>query len=172
MKPAVRRRIIRGFSLVELVMVVMIVAVVSAIAIPRLNRGSTAAAESALRADLVALNKAIDLYAAEHNGDFPNTGRVASQLTLFTDEAGATSATLTGTHFYGPYVRTIPPQPLGTRKGNTAIATSDGPTVGWIYHPARGAIGPAGTLVGGAQIDVTVSIGDAVAQEVGVSQQD
>jgi general secretion pathway protein G len=137
-----------GFSLVELVMVVMIIAVVGAIAIPRLSRGSEGAAKSALRASLHAMNQALDLYAAEHYGAFPSAGGIADQLTKFTDDAGGTSPTFSGTHQFGPYLRTIPPVPIGPRKGKTVIATSDGPTVGWIYDPVNGVIGANGAGAG------------------------
>jgi len=40
----------------------------------------------------------------------------------------------------GPYMRAIPPLPVGTRKGNTKIALIDAPGVGWIYTPASGKI--------------------------------
>ena len=144
----------RGFSLIELVIVVVIIAVIGAIAIPRLSRGSAAAADSALRADLLALNKAIDHYAAEHDGKFPDVNAIASQLTMFTNAAGGTSSTITATHVFGPYMRSIPAQPVGTRKGNTAIAAADGASVGWIYDQVAGTITVAGTMVNGAAISV------------------
>lgn len=155
----------RGFSLIELVMVVVIIAVIGAIAIPRLSRGSSAAADSALRADLTALNKAIDHYAAEHEGNYPSVSAIASQLTMFTNSAGATSGTVSATHVFGPYIRSIPPQPVGTRKGNTAIAAADGPTIGWIYDATNGTIQAAGTRIGGGAI-VTGGLGESGAAEI------
>jgi prepilin-type N-terminal cleavage/methylation domain-containing protein len=147
-----RRRRPHGFSLIELVIVVVIIAVIGAIAIPRLSRGSSAAADAALRADLVALHKAIEHYAAEHDGNFPTVAGIAAQLTMFTNAAGGTSSTVSATHVFGPYIRSIPPQPVGTRKGNTAIAAADGPTIGWIYDPTNGTIQAAGTKIGGGAI--------------------
>jgi type II secretory pathway pseudopilin PulG len=140
--------------LIELVMVVVIIAVIGAIAIPRLSRGSSAAAESALRADLSAMHKAIEIYAAEHDGSFPSVGAIAAQLTMFTDSAGATSATASSTHVFGPYLRAIPPQPIGTRKGNTGIAATDGPTIGWLYNAGTGSIRPAGSKHDGSAITI------------------
>ena len=70
------------------------------------------------------------------------------------EKTGGTSGTISGTHFYGPYVRVIPPLPLGTKKGKTGIGTSEGPTIGWLYNPTQGTIRPAGTHVGGAAITV------------------
>lgn len=135
-----RSRLRRGFSLIELVIVVVIIAVVGAIAIPRLSRGSAGAADSALTADLAAFSRAIDWYAAEHGGSFPDVSDVGRQLTMYTDESGDIASAKDGTHLYGPYLRTVPPQPKGARKGMTGIAASDGPGIGWIYDAANGVI--------------------------------
>jgi general secretion pathway protein G len=130
----------RGFSLIELVIVVVILGIIGAIAIPRMSRGSEGAAESALKANLQALRGAIDLYAAEHQGTFPTAADFADQLTLYTDASGATSATKTGDFIYGPYLRAIPPLPVGTNQGNTDVAAAAGADVGWIYTEADGTI--------------------------------
>ena len=164
-----RRGSTRAFSLIELVMVVVIIAVIGAIAIPRLSSGSSSAADSALRADLAAMNKAIELYAAEHDGSVPSVGAIAAQLTMFTNSTGATSVTASSTHVFGPYLRAIPPQPVGTRKGNTVIAGSDGPTIGWIYNATTGTITPAGTRMGGGAIVIGGAAGGVA--EVGAEAE-
>lgn len=136
----VRTKRQRGFSLIELVIVVVILGIIGAIAIPRMSRGSEGAAESALKANLQALRGAIDLYAAEHQGSYPATGDFADQLTMYTDAAGTTSATKTGDFIYGPYLRAIPPLPVGTNQGNTDVAAAPGAAVGWIYDETQGTI--------------------------------
>lgn len=137
MKSMTRRR---GFSLIELVIVVVILGIIGAIAIPRMSRGSEGAAESALKANLQALRGAIDLYAAEHQGAFPEVGTFSDQLTLYSDATGATNATKTGNYIYGPYLRSIPPLPVGTNQGNTGVAAADGTGVGWLYNETAGTI--------------------------------
>src|ERR1041385_314186 len=102
-----------GFSLIELVIVVVIIAIIGAIAIPRMSRGAAGAADSALTGDLATIRKAIDLYAAEHGGAFPGQATITNQLTLFSDQNGNTQATKDTTYIYGPYIRSIPTQPLG-----------------------------------------------------------
>jgi prepilin-type N-terminal cleavage/methylation domain-containing protein len=105
-----------AFSLVELVIVIVIIGVIAAIAVPRISRGARGASDSSVRGSLAALRNAIDLYAAEHGGNFPaqagdGTNAAGSelaflnQLTKFTDAAGAFSATKTATAIYGPYLR-------------------------------------------------------------------
>lgn len=130
----------RGFSLIELVIVVVIIGIIAAIAIPRMSRGTTGANDNALIGNLAVLRKAIDLYAAEHNGNFPTAAAITAQLTQFSDETGATSATRTGAFILGPYLRAIPPLTVGAARGSTGIAASAGTGVGWIYNATDGTI--------------------------------
>ncbi|MBX3358939.1 MAG: prepilin-type N-terminal cleavage/methylation domain-containing protein [Phycisphaeraceae bacterium] len=133
----------RAFSLVELVIVVVIIGIIGAIAIPRLSRGSTSASENALRGNLSVLRRAVELYAAEHDGKFPtDVTSITNQLIQYSDASGAVSATKTLTHVYGPYIaREIPALPIGSNKGQRAfVATQGGTTAGWVYDSATGAI--------------------------------
>ncbi len=138
------RRIIarKGFSLIELVIVVVIIAIIGAIAIPRLSRGSAGAADSSLIGNLRVLRSAVDLYASEHGGTFPAAGTIANQLTMYTDDTGATSATKTGNFIYGPYLRTVPALSVGAKKGQSGIAAASAATIGWIYDSTSGTIKP------------------------------
>ena len=135
-----KRRISRGFSLLEVVIVVAIIAILAAIGIPRMSRGSRGAGDSALRADLAVLRNAIDLYAAEHQGTYPTTSGIVNQLTQYTDSSGAVSASKTTTHIYGPYIRDIPTLPVGSHKGDSGIADANAAGVGWIYVSTTGSI--------------------------------
>jgi len=129
-----------GFSLLEVVIVVAIIAILAAIGIPRMSRGSKGANDAALQGDLAVLRNAIDLFSAEHGGSFPTAGAIVDELTQYTDVSGAVSASKTNTHIYGPYLRSVPPLPVGTRKGSTGIAAADAANIGWIYTAATGDI--------------------------------
>jgi prepilin-type N-terminal cleavage/methylation domain-containing protein len=129
-----------GFSLLELILVMAVLGVLAAIALPHLGRGSSGANDAALEADLEALRKAIDLFAAEHHGRYPSADVVAAQLTEYTDMQGHVRAAKDATHIYGPYLHAIPPLPVGHRKGGTRIALADADGVGWIYTPESGLI--------------------------------
>lgn len=136
-----------GFSLIELVIVVVIIAIIGAIAIPRISRGAAGASDSALVGDLAVLRNAIDLYATEHNGTFPSAANFEAQMTEFTDSAGTPSPTKTTSAIYGPYLRRIPPLPLGANKNANTVADgtsgSAGATAdGWFYNPTTGQIVP------------------------------
>jgi general secretion pathway protein G len=122
------------------VIVVAIIAILAAIGIPRMSRGAKGASDSALTGDLATLRNAIDLYAAEHTGVFPTSANVNTQLTQYTDINGTVSATKTTTCIYGPYMRSIPPLPVGGKKGSSTIADANGVGVGWIYSNTAGTI--------------------------------
>lgn len=131
-----------AFTMIELIIVVVIIGIIGAVAIPRISRGAESASESALKRDLQVLNSALDLYAAEHNGEHPNPTKIVQQLTQYTSPDGNTSPTKDASHYLGPYIRESPPLPVGTRKGMTGITTTDQPTSGWIYQPAKQRILP------------------------------
>ncbi len=134
------RKTDKGFSLLELVIVVVIVGIIAAIAIPRMSRGSAGAADSALAGNLAVLRNAIDLYSAEHGGSYPTVADVTDQLTQYTNDAGVAQVGKDATHYYGPYVRKVPPLPVGAKKGKNGISDVDGLDVGWIYTVATGDI--------------------------------
>ena len=143
-----RSRSAHGFSLVELVIVVVIVGLLAAIAIPRFSRGAAGATDSALAGDLAVLRNAIEMYAAEHNGNFPAAATFSDQLTQYSNLAGGTSATKAVTHPYGPYLHAVPALKDGDAAGNAGVAAQSGtPTaessttgVGWLYDASTGQI--------------------------------
>ena len=136
-----------GFSLVELVIVIVIVGIIAAIAIPRVSQGSAGADAAALQSDLRALRSAIELYAAEHNGNYPSTvpdTLFADQLTKYTDEYGNVSDTKTHPYIFGPYLSSIPTLKVGegptSGEDETGVGTTPDSTVGWIFDPNSGKI--------------------------------
>lgn len=148
----------RGFSLVELVIVVVIIGVIAAIAVPRISRGAKGAGDSALRGSLQSLRNAIDMYAAEHNGNWPGAdGQEATLIDQLTKKTNVSGATGSGAGFiYGPYLRRgFPPVPVGPNAGTatkvkmtnvadltTVIDETTDPTIGWIYNYTTGEIIP------------------------------
>lgn len=139
-----------GFSLVELVIVVVIIGVIAAIAVPRLSRGAEGADEAALKASLKNLRTAIDLYAAEHGGEYPAQDEQVSTLVdqlLGTTNAQGVGGSTPGEHIYGPYLRGMPPVSVPPYKGAQGVKfLSDGSTAtaggdedkGWIYNAGQG----------------------------------
>jgi general secretion pathway protein G len=128
-----------GFSLIELVIVIVIIAIIAAIAIPRLSRGSDGAAEAAVTQNVTVLQKAVDLYAAEH-GNYPDPDQVSDQLTLYSDSGGAVAKSKSPPFNFGPYVRKLPPLTTGPNKGKTDIGPKEKSGVAWIYDGTTGVV--------------------------------
>ena len=141
-----------GFSLIELVIVVVIIGIIAAIAVPRMSRGSQGAADAALSGNLSVLRNAIDLYYTEHN-TYPASGGgedmvvFERQLTKYSDATGGGTGDKDATHNLGPYLRKVPPLPVGSRRGinivrvaPTGETAGSNATGGWLYFPATGDI--------------------------------
>ncbi len=136
-----RKHVKRAFSLIELIIVVVIIGIIAAIAIPRMSRGAAGAADSSLSGSLAVMRSGLDIYAAEHGGTFPVLATFVDQMTLFTDVNGATNAAKGGAFIYGPYLRKVPPLPVGTEKGSTGITALPGAAgAGWVYNNVAGTI--------------------------------
>lgn len=138
-----------AFSLVELVVVIVIIGIIAAMAIPRLSRGSAGAGQSALAGNLNTIRNAINMYAAEHNNNFPSgtAANIADQFAKFTDASGGTSATKDATHIYGPYLLAVPTDPIvtGANAAKILVDNVNSPPVvitlggeGWVYNPNTG----------------------------------
>jgi prepilin-type N-terminal cleavage/methylation domain-containing protein len=136
---------LRGFSLIELVIVVVIVAIIGAIAIPRMSRGAAGAGDASLLQNLSALRGALDMYQSENGGIYPSAANITNALLQYSDGNGGIASTPDATHIYGPYLRSIPPLPVGAAKGCNGIAgaVTNSPVtggVGWNYNSASGQI--------------------------------
>lgn len=135
-----------AFTLIEVLIVVVIMAVLAATVIPQFTSSTKDAQNSSVEFNARTLRAQIELYAAHHNGTYPeNSGTNANlkQLTSFTDVSGAIGESKTN-HPFGPYVPEIPTNPfnkLSTVKSVTGVAKGDDST-GWQYDSATGGIWP------------------------------
>jgi len=131
----------RAFSLIELVIVVVIIGIIAAIAVPRMSRGAAGAADSALTANLAVLRNAVELFQAEHGGEYPKLANLPQAFTQYSDILGTTfSATKTTTCIYGPYLRAVPTLPVGADKGKTSFIGTYTASNGWVYNETTGAV--------------------------------
>lgn len=162
MNPKARRE--SGFTLVELIIVVVILGILAALAIPQFTTSTKDANESTLKGDLAVLRNAVNLYYHEHNQTWPgavktdgsgtatggpdNPVALTEQLLEFTDRDGKVSATLDAAYPYGPYLGSMPDNPLfasGATPDDVKVGTDAGalsadatPATGWLYSKITG----------------------------------
>jgi Tfp pilus assembly protein PilE len=149
----------RAVSLAELVIALVILGVLAAMAIPNFSSAATHSPETQLRAQLIRLRTAIDLY-YDHHQAYPGqcaagtpdsaAGTPAAmilQLTQFSAADGRTSPTHSEVFCYGPYLRDgIPHCPVVPAANSTAVHLVDSAThpvacdaaAGWIYNCQTG----------------------------------
>ena len=153
-----------GFTLIELIIVVVILGILAALAIPQFTTSTQDANESTLKADLAILRNSVNLYYHEHNQTWPgavktdgsgtataaadNPVAFQDQMLKYTDKDGKVSATQDPAYPYGPYLLTMPDNPLfysGATPDAVVVGTDDGaltadgtPATGWKYSKVTG----------------------------------
>lgn len=140
----------QGFTLVEVLIVVAILGIMAAIVLPTFQGNVAQAKESASKSNLATLRTQIELYKLQHNGYPPgyvngsgtSVGVLQLQFTRTTTVAGlaSTSTIPTAPFLYGPYVKSIPPNPYNNLSNITFVAegtlfsaAADGTSGGWLY---------------------------------------
>jgi general secretion pathway protein G len=125
-----------GFTLVEILIVVIILGILAAIVIPQFTNASTSAKASAVTSQLQTLRSQVQLYKLQHNDAIPDL--VGTQWTLLMGKTTAAGTIDAANGTYGPYLETIPKNPLN---GNSNIAAAVGASdTGWVYDQTTGNI--------------------------------
>jgi general secretion pathway protein G len=140
----------RGFTLVEILIVVIILGILAAIVIPQFTNASNDARNNSVASTLQTLRGQIELYKIQHGDTLPATGAaLMTALTTKTNTTGNAVAADATTGYFGPYVQTLPTNPIN---GQTGIDGAAGATIGWIYTSANGgftlqAVNAAGSIL-------------------------
>jgi prepilin-type N-terminal cleavage/methylation domain-containing protein len=133
---AIRRN---AFTLVEILIVVIILGILATIIIGLFGNSSRDANVGALKDNLRAIRGAIQVYNAQHNGHYPALASFNTQMTQYSNAAGATSAVPATGFNYGPYLLSLPPLSVGTDKGATTVtSTTYSSGFGWGYDATNG----------------------------------
>ena len=143
----------KAFTLVEILIVVVILGILGAIVLPQFSNASAIARASMMADDLRILRTQAQVYKAQHaeagpgypDGDrlaAPTEAAWATQMTQASDIFGNTAAPGTPGHPFGPYLRSVPPNPINGKTtvqiiGNAeAFPVAGDDSHGWIYKPA------------------------------------
>ena len=124
-----RKRIEKGFTLVEILIVVVILGILAAIVIPQFTSASETAKASSLMSQLQTIRSQLELYQVQHNGIYPTQTQMWGNLLTGTDVDGNA-----GTDF-GPYLQKPPVNPFTL--GSTVAADN---SADWRYTAATAAI--------------------------------
>lgn len=126
----------RGFTLIELLVVVVVLAVLAAVVLPKFANSSQRSKESALKADLKMIRNAVQLYKNDTGAypkllsDLAGTSAAAQGL-----DAGGTAQAITAGDWRGPYVESLPNDPVS---GSAFTYTTTSPGVGNVKSSATG----------------------------------
>ena len=136
------KRAKRAFTLVEILIVVIILGILAAIVIPQFTEASTEARISNLRTNLQTIRSQLLLYKTQHLEIYPGA-TFTTQMTQYSDLAGAVSATPDTDHPFGPYLQSIPINPFSgvntmriVTGASTVFSCSD--DAGWYFNSTTG----------------------------------
>jgi general secretion pathway protein G len=145
-----KRTATRGFTLVEILIVVIILGILAAIVIPQFTEASAEARVSNLMTNLQTIRSQLLLYKTQHLENYPadangeGHAEFADEMCNYSDEDGNTQATPDANHPYGPYLTSVPINPLSN--DNTVRVVQDPAAAfaapqadgGWYFNAATG----------------------------------
>jgi len=145
-----KRAATKGFTLVEILIVVIILGILAAIVIPQFTEASSEARVSNLMTNLQTIRSQLLLYKTQHLEHYPADGvgeahdEFEDEMCNYSDEDGVTNATPDSDHPYGPYLTSVPVNPLSN--DNTVRVVQNGATVfaapqadgGWYFNSVTG----------------------------------
>ncbi len=128
------RRLLRGFTLVEILIVVVILGILAAVVVPQFSKAVSDSAETATFDQLQRVRRAVSYYHATHNGVYPDV----------TAGAGTWGGMLPVCLREVPQNFWVPPAVSKTIVLGAAPDVSYVTTHGWIYNSATGEVWAGG----------------------------
>ncbi len=142
-----------AFTLVELLIVVVILAILAAIALPKLSNASSQARNAMLADNLRIIRTQIAVFRGQHLGvspgfpdgdadSTPTESTFVAHMTMSSNKAGEVASVGTDGYGFGPYMSSIPLNPVNDKStvqiiGNSASIPGEGDdSHGWIYQPS------------------------------------
>ncbi|MBT4385184.1 type II secretion system protein [Candidatus Peregrinibacteria bacterium] len=101
-----------GFTLVELLIVITIIGILSVALVPRLIGGSAKARDAARRADLGQIVTALELFASDNSGLYPDASECTNSVAMTAD--------------LGTYMTTVPDDPKTDNLWSSGISSCAG----------------------------------------------
>ncbi|RYG40843.1 prepilin-type N-terminal cleavage/methylation domain-containing protein [bacterium] len=131
-----RLRRFKAFTLVELLIVIVILAVLAAIVIPKFADSSLRSKESSLKANLKQVRNAVELFKTD-TGAYPGAmaDLAATAAPTAGKDAAAAAKTIAVGDFRGPYLSSIPNDPVS---GTAMTYSTTSGTVGQVKSSATG----------------------------------
>ena len=126
-----------GFTLVEILIVVIILGILAAIVIPTFNHASDDARKANMRNQLQTVRGTIGLYRVEHRDIPPQL--ITKGWDVVTSKT-KTDGTLDPGGDRGPYLPSVPVNPLTRSSTIVALGTSPAANNGWFYDENSGAV--------------------------------
>ncbi|RYG22751.1 prepilin-type N-terminal cleavage/methylation domain-containing protein [bacterium] len=126
----------RAFTLVELLIVIVVLAVLAAIVIPKFADSSSRGKESSLKANLKIVRNAVELFKND-TGAYPAalSDLSASSAPASGKDSAAATKTITAGDFKGPYLSSVPNDPVSGSALTYSVASG---TVGKVSASATG----------------------------------
>lgn len=123
-----------GMTLIEILTVVSILAILAALVVPHFGNATERAKSSALASQINTVKKALVMYKAEHNGNYPTADQLINiqwhVLINSTDVDGNTAGDDFGPYFQKP--------PMNVYADSTVVGSNN--LGGWQYDPSTGII--------------------------------
>lgn len=128
-----------GFTLVEILIVVILLGILASVVLAMFRPATTDARQAALSENLGTLRAQIQLYTLQHDDTSPDLSTTWDPLIAQTTDRGGNAR--------GPYLPSIPRNPLNNNTGIAVVATDPafGDAVsqagaGYVYNPNNGFI--------------------------------